>query len=206
MVQKDVPRIVGGSDVIPHSIPWHVGIVRKGGTIPYCGGTLISDRHVLTAAHCRISSYLPVEVLVAEHNLKSSVDGDRRSVCRFTNHPNYDSKNVNFDYSIIHLSHPVKPSRKAVPACLPPKWMSDGYLKSKNLTVSGWGKLSEKSEERPNLLNYVVVPGISHIDCVNYYGKLITQNMLCAGKPGGKEDACQNDSGGIVSSKFNIHE
>ena len=196
VVNGTVSRIVGGYGVVPHSIPWHVGLARKGDSIPYCGGTLISDRHVLTAAHCKISSYLPIDVIVAEHDLKSTVDGIRKGVCRFTNHPKYDSKNVNYDYSIIHLQQPVKLSRKVSPACLPPKRMSDEYLRNKDLTVSGWGKLSEHSGERPNSLNKVVVPGISHADCVKYYGKLITQKMLCAGKPQGEDDACQNDSGG----------
>ena len=45
-------HIVGGSEVTPYSLPWQVGLVEKNQDAPYCGGTLISDRHILTAAHC----------------------------------------------------------------------------------------------------------------------------------------------------------
>ena len=45
-------RIVGGSEAGPYSLPWQVALVRKNSQRPFCGGTLISNRHILTAAHC----------------------------------------------------------------------------------------------------------------------------------------------------------
>ena len=45
-------RIVGGSEAGPYSLPWQVGLVRKNRRRPFCGGTIISNRHILTAAHC----------------------------------------------------------------------------------------------------------------------------------------------------------
>ena len=49
-------RVEGGEEVVPHSIPWQVTIFDQSGDfgndIAGCGGTLISSKHVLTAAHC----------------------------------------------------------------------------------------------------------------------------------------------------------
>ena len=45
-------RIIGGSEVVPNSLPWQVGIAVKGSRNPQCGGTLISIRHVLTSVIC----------------------------------------------------------------------------------------------------------------------------------------------------------
>ena len=46
------PRIVGGDDVAPHEFPWHAGIRNVGGDYYWCGGTLLNNQFVLTAAHC----------------------------------------------------------------------------------------------------------------------------------------------------------
>ena len=43
-------RIVGGSDASQGEFPWMVSITRRGGH--FCGGTLITKNHVLTAGHC----------------------------------------------------------------------------------------------------------------------------------------------------------
>ena len=73
-------RIVGGKEVSPHSIPWQVGFVMFGNPRPLCGGTLISSKHVLSAAHCFDASldvYIhDFEVIVGEHRVRSRNDGD----------------------------------------------------------------------------------------------------------------------------------
>merc|ERR1719167_799763 len=67
-------RIVGGKEVTPYSLPWQIAFVYRGLNEPFCGGTLISDRHILTAAHCT-SNWRKYDVIVGEHIITSLEDG-----------------------------------------------------------------------------------------------------------------------------------
>ena len=188
-------KIVGGSEVTPYSIPWQVALVQSGGNRPGCGGILISDRHVLTAAHCT-DSWL-ADVIVGEHSITSTTDGTRHSICRYVDHPNYVEtwdRLIN-DFAILHLRTPVQIGTRAAPACLPPSTYDDAFLAGKTLTVSGWGRLVQGGNA-PTVLHSVDVPGMTNAQCLNDYPNLIDDSMLCAGQPSGGIDACQGDSGG----------
>ena len=185
--------IVGGSEVTPYSLPWQVALVRPGSSSPFCGGTLISDRHVLTAAHCIGSN---IDVIVGEHTTTSSSDGTRHTTCRSVGHPSYSSSTLSNDFAILHLNSPVQIGPRAVPACLPTSALGGNFLVGKTMTVSGWGTLSSGGSQ-PTVLHSVDVPGISNADCNQAYSGDITTNMLCAGDvANGGIDSCQGDSGG----------
>merc|ERR1719367_1962974 len=190
-------RIVGGVETEENEYPWQVGLVSASGSRPWCGGTLISDRHVLTAAHCTAgSSPSSISVLVGEHRTDDSTF-TRVPLSAITDHPDYNSINYDNDYSILTLATPVEFSAAIAPACLP---STNSDFAGVLATVSGWGTLSSGGNQ-PTVLNEVDVTVQSNAECNSAYGSGITDNMICAADAG--KDSCQGDSGGPLVAQEN---
>jgi len=190
-------RIVGGVETEENEYPWQVGLVSASGSRPWCGGTLISDRHVLTAAHCTAgSSPSSISVLVGEHRTDDSTF-TRVPLSAITDHPDYNSGTLDNDYSILTLAEPVEFSAAIAPACLP---STNSDFAGVLATVSGWGTLSSGGNQ-PTVLNEVDVTVQSNAECNSAYGSGITDNMICAADAG--KDSCQGDSGGPLVAQEN---
>jgi len=190
-------RIVGGQETEVHEYPWQVGLVSRNGRSPWCGGTLISSTHVLTAAHCTDGSAASsIRVILGEHNIADS-DFNRVDVAEIINHPNYDSSTTDNDYAILRLANPVTFTNEVSPACLPADLSNTfaGVL----ATVTGWGTLSSGGSQ-PTVLQEVDVTVTTNAVCNNAYGS-ITANMICAADSG--KDSCQGDSGGPMIAPEN---
>jgi len=190
-------RIVGGQETEQHEYPWQVGLVSRNGRTPWCGGTLISSTHVLTAAHCTDGAAASnIRVLLGEHNIADSVF-NRVDVAEIINHPDYDSRTTDNDYAILRLSQAVTFTNEVAPACLPADTGATyaGVL----ATVTGWGTLSSGGNQ-PTALQEVDVTVTTNTECNNAYGS-ITANMICAADSG--KDSCQGDSGGPLIAAEN---
>merc|ERR1712243_168678 len=95
-------RIVGGQETEQHEYPWQVGLVSRNGKTPWCGGTLISDRHILTAAHCTEgSTAASIQILLGEHRTNDDVF-TRVDVSQINDDPNYSFPDG--DFSILTLT------------------------------------------------------------------------------------------------------
>jgi len=188
-----VSKIVGGVEASENEYPWQVGLISsQTSTRPFCGGSLISSKEVLTAAHCTQSGVS--WVLLGEHDLTASDGEQRLQVCSVTDHPQYDGQ-VSYDFSILTLCNEVAFRTDIQPACLPPS--SSYAADDKEAVVSGWGTLSSGGST-PDVLHEVAVQTMSNAQCTAsstaYSPSQITQQMICATNPG--KDSCQGDSGG----------
>jgi len=199
---KPKKRIVNGTEADINEYPWQVGIVEKGQTTVFCGGSLISDQWVLTAAHClQYDNSGTVELLLGEHDYTTTTESKmvRASIEKIVNHPNYDKPTSNYDFSLIKLAEPVDffTHPHIRPVCLPEPGSGDyaGVV----ATVTGWGATSLGGPVSETLQE-VSVKVMSNTECTSMYSyhplAWISDQMLCAMVDGGGQDACQGDSGG----------
>merc|ERR1711973_444438 len=200
---KRATRIVGGQITEVNEYPWQVGLVSRGSNFVWCGGALISDQWILTAAHCVENANF--QVLLGEHDYMDSSEADsiRSGISAAINHPSYDASTTDYDFSLVKLSEPVDFSQHPHirPICLPAD-DSETYADF-DAIVTGWGTTSSGGSTSAKLRE-VVVQVLSNEQCrkTEYASSEITDQMLCAGVDKGGKDACQGDSGGplITSS------
>jgi len=191
-------RIVGGVTAKHGQYPWQVQIQRRGSQ--WCGGILIDDQWVLSAAHCfhRMSSSDFTFVLGQHRTNRNDGTEQTFSASRIINHENYNDNTISNDITLIKLNKKVQLNNYARTACLPSKGESFEGL---HCTVSGWGALSE-SGGGPSTLQAVSVPIMSISKCRTYYYDVDSRNV-CAGYEAGGKDACQGDSGGPLVCRKN---
>jgi len=188
-------RIVGGQEAEQHEYPWQVGLVSRNGKTPWCGGTLISDRHIMTAAHCTAGSTASsIQILLGEHRTNDD-EFTRVDVSQINDDPNYSFPNG--DFSILTLTEPVTFTSSVRPACLPAT--TDKTYAGELATVTGWGTLSSGGNQ-PTVLMEVDVTVTTNEVCNNVYGS-INDLHICAMDAG--KDSCQGDSGGPLVVKEN---
>lgn len=191
--------IVGGQLATPGEWPWQV-FIHAG---PYmCGGILIHESWVLTAAHCVTDDHdqaittEAVWVVLGEYN-RSAIDGTEQKITttQIILHPEYDANTNNNDIALLQLTTPAVFGNAVNPIPLVVTPVDDTLLVADTQAmVTGWGTTAEGSMTSQELRE-VVVPLVSNEQCNHSYG-IITDNMLCAGYAKGGKDSCQGDSGG----------
>lgn len=185
--------IVNGAPARECGRPYQVGLTssRGSGRI-FCGGTLVSSRWVLSAAHCfdRSSS---AWVVAGQHSLRRTNGNEQWSrSSRVHKHPRYNRNTMSYDFAMIELQTAMRLNSCVSTARLPSSDASPGT----RCWISGWGTLRSGGSS-PDILQEAQVTILSNRDCGSY-GSRITSSMICAqgSRNGQPTDACQGDSGG----------
>ncbi|NXQ29672.1 TMPS6 protease, partial [Alaudala cheleensis] len=200
-MQAPLSRIGGGMNSVEGEWPWQASLQVRGRHI--CGGTLIADRWVVSAAHCfqdeRLASPSIWTVYLGKYlqNATGHTEVSFKVIHLFL-HPYYEEDSHDYDVALLQLDHPVIISPLIQPICLPaPSHIFEPGL---HCWITGWGALKEGGHIS-NVLQKVDVQLIQQNICSEAYHYMITPRMLCAGYYQGKKDACQGDSGGPLACK-----
>ncbi|XP_038839203.1 chymotrypsin B-like [Salvelinus fontinalis] len=194
-------RIVNGEEAVPHSWPWQVSLQQTSG-FHFCGGSLINENWVVTAAHCNVATYH--RVIVGEHKRGSGNNAEDIQILKpakvFT-HPKWNPSTINNDISLIKLSTPAVLNTNVSPVCLAET--ADVFAPGMTCVTSGWGLLRYNAINTPNLLQQAALPLLSNEQCKEHWGSSISDVMICAGGAGAT--SCMGDSGGpLVCEKDNV--
>ncbi|KAL4715959.1 hypothetical protein ACJJTC_013259 [Scirpophaga incertulas] len=216
-------RIIGGTKAALGQFPW---IVMLGYVYPddkkidwKCAGTLITDRLVITAAHCipeKEDEHILKYVRLGEHDTNTNPDCEL-SVCappvqdriirRAIKHPFFNKPLFHNDIAIVQFTKPAQLTDYVTPICLPQRedQLSPVVL-GDLVTAAGWGKMNMTTNERAHVLQVVALP-VVRLEMCNVFGDEFKadKSQICAGAQANK-DACGGDSGGPLMKVFDTNE
>ncbi|XP_069744175.1 chymotrypsin-like elastase family member 2A [Narcine bancroftii] len=219
-------RIISGNEAHPHSWPWQVSLqVRPTGSKSYshvCGGTLIHNHWILTAAHCfqkeKAADTANWRIVLGKHNLNHSERNEKiynvKKIYRHEHfHQHLDNEIYN-DIALVRSAADIPQSSYIRYACMPKR---DSQLQpGQQCWTTGWGAIRGEKDTvtLSEVLNQARLPIIAHQTCKmkKFWGDRVRNTMICAGLKDTQQSpaACQGDSGGPLlcqdgSGKWEVH-
>jgi secreted trypsin-like serine protease len=209
-------KIVGGISAPAGKFPFQTALIFSGAPEgseqlgQFCGGSLIAQDWVLTAAHCvpntepdEVDVFVGSNVLPTGGGSPAPAGAARIHVDDIIVHEAYDPATNDNDIALLHLVGPA-------PAELTTAVTADADLDKQyavplgDAVVIGWGATAEGARTTPQLMRVWVDIQDSALCQANYQQVIpsiqISDNMLCAGLPEGGQDSCQGDSGGFLGA------
>lgn len=133
-----VPRVVGGTDAELNEFPYQISIQYKGRH--HCGGSILNECYILTAAHCA-RAVSDTIIIAGAHNLRQFSGHEQiRHIEEFINHENSTSDVGPYDIALIKLTDPLILNEFVQPISLP---RANQYPEG-NAVISGWGSTSRE--------------------------------------------------------------
>lgn len=181
-------RIVGGFEIDITSVPWQVSL-QSTNRRHLCGGSIISSKWILTAAHCTTSELVESDPNRATIKSGANIhrEGAETIVKRIVDHPQYNKKTIDYDFALLELENELEFNENRTAIKLAES--TDHYVDGSLVLVTGWG-YTKNSSESSQILRGVEVPILRQRDCAKAYRKQggVSARMICAGFKDGKKD------------------
>ncbi|XP_050314731.1 brachyurin-like [Anthonomus grandis grandis] len=197
-LNKNAPiRIVGGQEANAHQFPYQVGLyVTYAMNQAFCGGSLISQNYVLTAAHCAEGA-VSMQVILGAHNISDTSESSRQTQtsATFIVHPSWDSSTLTNDVALVKLTTPAELNSYVQIIQLASG--SNSYANNQGI-ATGWGKTIDSQSSVTDILRYETNTIMNNEQCKatdSDYASVIKDTHLCQSGEGIR-GICKGDSGG----------
>uniref|UniRef100_A0A182TNI7 Peptidase S1 domain-containing protein n=1 Tax=Anopheles melas TaxID=34690 RepID=A0A182TNI7_9DIPT len=190
-------RINNGVEAGPTDVPWAAGVLV---TFPsntyFCGGTLISQRHILTSANC-VNGYRTITVMLGAHDMTTVQEFI--TVASVLVHPDFSSFFFSNDLAILTLSRPAPLSDRVRVVQLPSRLYIGHSFNNYETTIAGWGQTGQSTGEVVPVrrLLYFRARVITNTSCLVSFPLYLSSRNVCTSTENGA--ACVGDEGGPVT-------
>merc|ERR1712215_76650 len=205
--QESGDYIINGQQADYNEYPWMVYMLVAGTNDMFlCGGSLISNKWILTAAHCTDGSKASdIQIFLGLYNTKNLGNKKSRNIVEIINHPNYELvfkpdgeiKKINFDFALLKMQEPVDfiTNQHIRPICLPTN--PSGQYEGSQAIATGWGLINNCEVQNPDKLQEINLEVLSNKRCQELVDNVsITKHNICANVPGQVGGTASGDSGG----------
>ncbi|MFZ9848122.1 MAG: S1 family serine peptidase, partial [Flavobacteriales bacterium] len=195
-------KIVGGQNSDISQFPYQVSLQSTEDSSHFCGGSIIADDWIITAAHCLVNNTAAdIQIMAGVSNQSDIINAQVITVTDIFMH-DFDPNTISNDIALIKLSNKLNLNNnvKIIPLVTKIDEANGALNPGVISTVSGWGNIDDLNPTFPDALQSVDIPIVDNDDALTTNPDVSAQNLVAfvLGK-----DACQGDSGGPLVDTVN---
>ncbi|XP_031633012.1 chymotrypsin-2-like [Contarinia nasturtii] len=198
-------RIVGGEDAVEGQFPYQISLRTKSSKQHFCGGSIITDRFMLTAAHCTQGQLSDPKIVYAvAGSYRRLKGGVTIALDKITPSKKYNTHKYFNDISLLRAAEKIVFTNLIQPIALP----TQNIVGDTEVLLSGWGRTEYPiSNGLPDILQFITPTTLTVGDCKERFKghgavHLIDDSILCTINPA-DIGACHGDSGGPLVDATN---